>query len=72
MQKSDDDNQFVDDLLAMNGSSAGARPKILVNIDKQDWIIKFRSFIDPKDIGSIEYAYNIMAKNAGLEVPEAK
>ena len=72
LQKSDDDNQFVDDLLAMNGSSAGARPKILVNIDKQDWIIKFRSFIDPKDIGSIEYAYNIMAKNAGLEVPEAK
>jgi serine/threonine-protein kinase HipA len=72
LQNSDDDNQFVDDLLAMNGSSAGARPKILVNIDKQDWIIKFRSFIDPKDIGSIEYAYNIMAKNAGLEVPEAK
>jgi len=29
-----DENEFVDDLLAMNGSSSGARPKILVSLDK--------------------------------------
>jgi serine/threonine-protein kinase HipA len=70
-----DDDQFVDDLLSMNGSSAGARPKILVNLEGDalnKWIIKFRSSIDPKDIGSIEYAYHLMAKAAGLEVPEAR
>lgn len=37
-----------------------------------DWIVKFRSSIDPQDIGSIEYAYNLMAKAAGVIVPEAK
>lgn len=77
-----DDDQFVDDLLAMNGSSAGARPKILVslvedsldfsNTSHNDWIIKFRSSFDPKDIGPIEYAYHLMAKAANLDVPEAK
>ena len=37
-----------------------------------DWIVKFRSSADPKDIGPIEYAYHLMAKEAGLIVPEAK
>ena len=67
-----DDNHFIDDLLAMNGSSAGARPKIVITIGKEDWIIKFRSSSDPKDIGLIEYAYHLMAKAAGLQLPEAK
>lgn len=79
-----DDTQFLDDLLIMNGSSAGARPKILIAIQPKeqvasnnnlneihnDWIVKFRSTQDPKDIGSIEYAYNLMAKSAGLDIPE--
>jgi serine/threonine-protein kinase HipA len=67
-----DNDQFVDDLLALNGSSAGARPKILAPIDNDDWIIKFRSFLDPKDAGPIEYAYHLMAKSAQLNIPEAK
>ena len=72
----------------MNGSSAGARPKILVRFDPQskqfqainnflphqhnDWIVKFRSSTDPRDIGPIEYAYHLMAKAAGLDLPEAR
>lgn len=67
-----DDNRFVDDLLAMNGSSAGARPKIVLSIAEEDWMIKFRSSLDPKDMGAIEYAYHLMAKSAHLQVPEAK
>lgn len=83
-----DQDQFIDDLIRMNGSSAGARPKILVSIDQKtdqfqmtnnslshshhDWIVKFRSSIDPPDMGPIEYAYHLMAKEAGLVVPEAK
>ncbi len=82
-----DDDKFIDDLFAMNGSSAGARPKILVSVSKDEkleitegdpkishdnWIIKFRSSADPKDIGCIEYAYHLMAQKAGLDVPAAK
>jgi serine/threonine-protein kinase HipA len=81
-----DDDQFVDELFALNGSSAGARPKILVSLCEEklattnnnpnarhnDWIIKFRSSLDPKDMGPIEYAYHLMAIEAGLDVPEAR
>lgn len=41
-------------------------------MDAADWIIKFRASIDPKDIGPIEYAYHLMAKEAHLDVPEAR
>lgn len=68
----EDNNTYVDDLLLLGGSSAGARPKVLLRIDNEDWIIKFRSSLDPKDISSIEYAYHLMAQEAGLNVPEAK
>ncbi len=81
------ENSFVEDLLRLNGSSAGARPKILIRLTKEglfklpnnkpsmedsDWMIKFSSSIDPHDIGAIEYAYHLMAVAAGLNVPEAK
>lgn len=59
------------------------RPKILVAVSKDEkieeaqkthdnYLIKFRSPYDPKDIGPIEYAYHLMAKAAGLDVPQAK
>lgn len=67
-----DDERFIDDLLTLNGSSAGARPKILAKIDGEDWIIKFNSSFDPRDMGAIEYAYHLMAIEAGLDVPEAR
>lgn len=81
-------DDYVDHLLALNGSSAGARPKILVQLKPRkstylasdnllthahnDWIVKFSSSSDPKDIGAIEYAYHLMAKEAGLRLTEAK
>lgn len=68
----DEDDAYVDDLLILGGSSAGARPKVLLHIDGEDWLIKFRSHLDPKDIGAIEYAYHLMAIDAGLIVPKAK
>lgn len=68
----DNDDKFVDDLLTLGGSSAGARPKILIRIQDEDWLVKFRSSVDPKDISAIEYAYHLMAKDSGLDVPEAK
>ncbi|CAO5683375.1 MAG: hypothetical protein HEEMFOPI_01960 [Holosporales bacterium] len=63
---------YVDNLLILGGSSAGARPKVLLHIDGEDWLIKFRASLDPKDIGAIEYAYHLMAQEAGLILPKAK
>jgi len=68
----DENDAYVDDLLVLGGSSAGARPKVLLHIDGEDWLIKFRSSLDPKDISAIEYAYHLMAKDSGLIVPKAK
>ena len=68
----DENDTYVDDLLILGGSSAGARPKVLLHIDGADWLIKFRSQLDPKDISAIEYAYHLMAIDAGLIVPEAR
>jgi serine/threonine-protein kinase HipA len=68
----DENNAYIDDLLILGGSSAGARPKVLLRIDNEGWLIKFRSSLDPKDISAIEYAYHLMAIEAGLVVPVAK
>ena len=78
-------SEVLDTLLSLNGSSAGARPKIvaLVAKDKQTlihgslahenyepWLIKFNSSLDAKDIGAKEYIYSLMAKDAGIDMPE--
>ena len=64
--------QWVEDLLIRNGSSAGARPKIVMRFNDEEWLVKFRSSTDPRDMGPIEYAYHLMAQQAGLEVAAAK
>jgi serine/threonine-protein kinase HipA len=38
----------------------------------EPWLIKFRSENDPKEIGPEEYAYSLMAKAAGIEMPETR
>lgn len=68
----EDNDLYIDDLLILGGSSAGVRPKVLLQIDNIYWLIKFRSSLDPKDISAIEYAYHLMATEAGLNVPKAK
>lgn len=67
-----DNVSFLDDLLILNGSSAGARPKVMLDIAGEEWLIKFRSMQDPLDIGAVEFAYHLMAKACGMVVPEAK
>lgn len=78
-------SDVLDKLLTLNGSSGGARPKIvaLVSDDKQNlihgnvahkdyspWLIKFASSLDNKYIGAHEYVYSKIAKDAGIEMPE--
>lgn len=62
----------LDELFFLGGSSGGARPKVLVSIDGEDWIVKFASSIDPKEIGAEEYAISQAAKECGIEIPETR
>ena len=79
--------ELLDTLLAIGGSSAGARPKIMAQIDKQNniihgsqklqedfehYIIKFPNSTDGANIGKIEYIYSLIAKKANIEIPDTK
>ena len=67
---------------ALNGGSAGARPKVMLHIDarggynnlpslgSQAWVVKFASRLDPPEIGAIEAAYAVMAREAGVTMAE--
>ena len=81
-----ENEEVLEELLRLNGSASGARPKIVaqVSTDKKriihgqqelqsgfaHWMIKFPSSQDARDVGAIEYAYSLMAKDAGVEMPE--
>lgn len=77
----------IETLIANNGSSAGARPKIMVQInDKNEiisgnqklrtgyehYLVKFPSSTDGVHIGKLEYIYSLMAKDAGIEMTNTK
>ena len=62
----------LDYLFAKGGSSGGARPKILTRVDGEDWIIKFPSADDNKNIGKLEYDYALCAKECGLNMEEVR
>jgi len=80
----DEPTDYLEDLYQLAGSSGGARPKVNVGFDPstealwlshrpfpeqfEHWLIKFRSSHDVSDIAQIEYAYYLMAKEAGLEM----
>lgn len=77
---------ILSELLTLNGSSAGARPKAMIAVSKdynriihgtndlqEDytyWIVKFANSQDGHDAGAIEYVYSLMAKEAGIDMPE--
>lgn len=79
-------DEVIAELLALNGSSAGARPKALIGVDKErknisygahqlrdgfePWIVKFQNSQDGNDSGAIEYIYALMATEAGIAMPK--
>ena len=78
--------EVLAELLALNGSSAGARPKAIISVshdyqtighgrlplpaDHTPWLVKFANSMDGLDSGAIEFVYALMAKEAGLDMPE--
>ena len=67
-----DYSEDLDNLFALGGSSGGARPKILTKIDGEDWIIKFPSSADAKNIGELEYKYSLCAKACGIIMEDTR
>ncbi len=77
-----DAQDVLQELLSLNGSSAGARPKALIGVNTtrksiihgtdilpkeyEAWMVKFPNSNDGLDSGAIEYVYALMAKEAGL------
>lgn len=67
-----EDSESLDQIYQMGGTSGGARPKILVEIDGEPWIIKFPAHTDGKDIGKMEYDYSMCAKACEIPMSDTK
>jgi serine/threonine-protein kinase HipA len=79
-------NTVLPRLMRAGGSPAGARPKVLVGVNGdilisgetdlpagfEHWIVKFAALNDFKDSGPLEYAYSLMAREAGVRMPETR
>ena len=62
----------LDFLFSKGGSSGGAIPKILTKVENEDWIIKFPSSYDSRDIGRQEYDYAMCATECGIEMENVR
>ncbi len=78
--------EVLAELIALNGSSGGARPKALIGVNEdfsqivhgasnipdgyQPWMVKFPNSEDGLDAGAIEYVYALMAIEAGISMPQ--
>lgn len=80
--------EVLPQLLRLGGSPGGARPKVLIAYNEQtnhiisgvdeipsgysQYLIKFPAESDPPFPGETEYAYSLMAREAGLHLPETR
>jgi len=64
--------ESLDKLYQYGGSAGGIRPKVFVNIDGKEWLVKFRANNDPENIGQIEYEHALLAKKCGIIMPETQ
>lgn len=62
----------LDELFELGGSSGGARPKVNYRIDGEEWIVKFASSYDKKEIGLQEYEYSLCAKECGIRMEDTR
>jgi len=82
-----DIGDVISELGQAGGSPGGARPKALVAVNDNGnavygtddipdgythYLVKFAGHDDPEDIAAIEMAYAMMAKDAGVAMPETR
>jgi serine/threonine-protein kinase HipA len=78
--------EVLPQLLRAGGSPGGARPKVLVGVSGEDvlsgeddlpagyahWIVKLAARKDSPDAGPAEFAYSLMARDAGIAMPPTR
>lgn len=80
--------EILPQLLLLGGSPGGARPKVLVGFNPasghmvsgvsdippgyRHFLVKFPAESDPPYPGETEYAYSLMAREAGINVPDTR
>ena len=65
-------SEKLDELYRLGGTSGGARPKIMTNIEGEEWIIKFPAHVDAENFGKMEYDYSQCAKKCGIIMTDTK
>lgn len=68
----DGDSEHLPLLVAKNGSSAGVRPKVIVNHEGEKWLVKFPALYDKPNIGKIEFLCSTLARLCGIEMAETQ
>ncbi len=66
------ESKNLDELFRLGGSSGGAKPKILTNLDGEAWIVKFPVSEDEGWAGIQEYEYSMCAKECGICMEETR
>ncbi len=77
-------DDVLHELIALNGSSAGARPKAMIGFNPargavihgaahlpegyEHWLVKFPNTQDGVDAGAIEFVYSELARAAGIQM----
>ena len=62
----------LETLAKKGGSSGGARPKAMIEIKGEPWIVKFPNSNDSAGAGIMEYDYSLAAKKCGVIMPETR
>lgn len=69
---SEKSNEYAGVLYFKSGNSGGVRPKCILSDADGHWLVKFRHVYDPTNMGKIEYDYNMVAQQCGIDVPDFK
>ena len=67
-----DKSEELDALYKLGGTSGGARPKVMMDIDGTEWIIKFPARGESFDVGKSEYQYSLWAKECGIDMTRTR
>lgn len=62
----------LDILYQLGGTSGGARPKIMTQVDGEEWMIKFPAHVDMADSCRMEYEYSLCAGKCGIIMSDTR
>ncbi len=62
----------IETLFALGGTTGGEHPKLFVQKEGKEWLVKFAAAGDPPGVGDIEYHYALLAGKCGIRMPETR